>query len=112
MDEKNFKQRPLPGTSVNGTAWPLGDGHCLVVDVTSREGREVDSRGEVVRRMAASDVRGVVRLVSGDLVALVEGNNCSFLREANAGGKVVWELKGPAQPRSLAACLPLIGLGF
>jgi hypothetical protein len=112
VDEKDLKRRPLPGTVVDGTAAPLGDGHNLLVDVKGREVREVDSRGSVVRGFRASDVRAAVRLPSGNLMALIEGNKCSFLREVDRDGKVVWQVRGGREPRSLAVCLPLVGLGF
>jgi hypothetical protein len=82
------------------------------VDQKGQEAREVDSRGKVVREFHATGVQAAVRMGPDNVAVLSAGNKCNLLQELAPGGRVVWQANGLEAPRSLAVCLPLVGLGL
>jgi hypothetical protein len=130
IDEKDGRERrQVEGTAGATRYAPLGDGHWLEVGAKPGEAREVDSHGRVVWKYRPE--RGVVaavRLPGGNRVVFGSGEGGgpfprgagspfpggvdSLLQEVGPGGEVVWRAKGEEGPRSLAVCLPLVGLGF
>lgn len=123
IDEKECKERGQVKGTAGATPYALlGDGHLLEVRAKGGEFREVDSRGRVVWEYRPErGMRAAVRLLGGNWVVfgwgeggspVVPGSSVGLLQEVAPGGEVVWRAKGSGAPRSLAVCLPLVGLGF
>jgi hypothetical protein len=112
VDDKTGEKAPAPGTQSGRFAGgvPLGEGHCLLFEPGGKAAVEVDRRGRALWRAAFDKpVMGAARLPGGGVVV---SYGRGVIEEVGPGGKVGWRVESARLPRALAACFPLVGLGF